>query len=117
MTIPWFRPADRHNYAKFVPIYVAEIKVLESQHPESYQHMAQGGFVVPHPKGHIVNCVATDTPLEQTINREGKQRLHHKLYTLLRCTYKMAKDTSHNNPSQNSPLFGYYEKPASEPER
>ena len=36
--------------------------------------------------------------LEQTINREGKQRWHHRLYTLWRCSYNMAKDTSHNSP-------------------
>jgi hypothetical protein len=70
--LPWFRAAGRHNYAKYVPTYLADMKRLEETHPTSYHHLLSGGFVVRHSANTNFNCVATDTVLEQTINREGK---------------------------------------------
>ena len=44
--VPWFRAAGRNQYRKFVPTYVMEMKLLEREHPESFQHLCDGGFVV-----------------------------------------------------------------------
>ncbi|KAJ4939568.1 hypothetical protein JOQ06_029013 [Pogonophryne albipinna] len=72
--IPWFRAAGRTNYAKYMPVYVAEMKALEHEQPEAYTFMQEGGFVVRRSEDHSFNCVATDQALEQTINREGKSQ-------------------------------------------
>lgn len=39
--IPWFRAAGRANYAKYTPVYVAEMKALEHQQPQAYAFMQQ----------------------------------------------------------------------------
>ncbi|KAK1904701.1 Beta-glucanase [Dissostichus eleginoides] len=70
--IPWFRAAGRMNYAKYMPVYIAEMKALEKSQPDSYKFMREGGFVVRRSDERNFNCVATDQALEQTINREGK---------------------------------------------
>ena len=70
--LPWFRAAGRHNYAKYVPCYITDMKRLQQQHPESYQHLCQGGFVVRRTGHYNFNAVSTDQALEQTINKEGK---------------------------------------------
>lgn len=68
--IPWFRAAGRMKYAKYMPVYIAEMKALEKSKPDSYKFMREGGFVVRRSDERNFNCVATDQ--EQTINREGK---------------------------------------------
>ncbi len=72
--MPWFREAGRTNYAKYMPVYVAEMKSLEHEQQEAYTFMQQGGFVVRRSEDQSFNCVATDQALEQTINREGKSQ-------------------------------------------
>jgi hypothetical protein len=42
----WFTAADRSTYAKFLPVYVANMKALEQAQPESYRHMCNSGFTV-----------------------------------------------------------------------
>ena len=48
------------------------MKRLEQKHPESYQHLCQGGFVFWCTAHYNFNAVSTDQALEQTINKEGK---------------------------------------------
>ena len=66
--------AGRRTYTKFLPTYIADMKALEEQQPDSYQHMKNGGFVVRRTDYHGFNCVATDQVLEQTVNRDGKSK-------------------------------------------
>ena len=73
-SLPWFRAAGKLNYAKYTPIYVADMRALEEQHPQSFQHLVSGGFVVRRTNNHNFNAVSTDQALEQTINREGKNQ-------------------------------------------
>ena len=73
-SLPWFRAAGRLNSAKYTPIYVADMRALEEQHPQSFQHLVSGGFVVRRTNNHNFNAVSTDQALEQTINKEGKSQ-------------------------------------------
>ena len=57
-----------------VPIYVAEMRALQQEHPEAYGFLRDGGFVVRRSDDRMFNSVATDQALEQTINREGKSK-------------------------------------------
>jgi len=72
-TIPWCRAADRGNYAKYLPGYLNDMLSLRELHPQSYQYLQEGGFVVRRSLRRF-NAVASDQALEQTINREGKSQ-------------------------------------------
>ena len=73
-TVPYFILAGRVNYARYTPVYIAEMKQLETRQPRMYEHMLQGGFVVRRSETRVFNCVPTDQALEQTINREAKSQ-------------------------------------------
>ena len=73
-TVSYFILAGRVNYARYTPVYIAEMKQLEKQKPLMYRHMMEGGFVVRRTAGRAFNCVPTDQALEQTINREAKSQ-------------------------------------------
>ena len=72
--IPWFTAAGRSTYAKFVPVYVADMKALEQAQPESYRHMCNSGFTVRRSENHKFNCIAANQALQQTVNKDGKSK-------------------------------------------
>ena len=73
-SIPWFQAAGRNTYAKFVPTYLTDMRALEETHPETYQQLTKGMFVVRRSANNNFNAVATDQALEQTVNKEGKSK-------------------------------------------
>ena len=73
-TVPYFILAGRNKYAKYIPIYVADMKQLQQKQPEMYKHLENGGFVVRRSGKIKFNSVSTDQSLEQTINQEAKGR-------------------------------------------
>ena len=73
-TVPYFFLAGRINYARYTPVYIAEMKRLQEKEPLMYRHMMEGGFVVRRSASRVFNCVPTDQALEQTINREAKSQ-------------------------------------------
>ena len=79
--IPYFFLASRSNYARYTPVYVAEMRRLEVSAPRMFQHMLEGGFVVKRSE-RTFNCVHTDQALEQSINREAKSQGCVISYTL-----------------------------------
>ena len=62
----------RNNYAKYTPVYVVEMRQLETQQPDAYKQLQSGAFVVSRSPMRQFNCVPTDQALEQTVNREAK---------------------------------------------
>ena len=44
--IPYFFLAGCSNYARYTPVYVAEMPHLEVSAPQMFHHMSEGGFVV-----------------------------------------------------------------------
>jgi hypothetical protein len=44
--IPWCFAYDKQNYARFLPIYYAEMSQLHNTHPDVYSHFMDGGFSV-----------------------------------------------------------------------
>lgn len=71
-TIPYFHLAGRTNYARYTPVYVSEMRQLETKQPVMHQFLSRGGFVVRRSDKTKFNSVPTDQALEQTINREAK---------------------------------------------
>ena len=57
-----------------MPVYISDIKQLESEQPQSYHFLSDGGFVVRHTEDHGFNAVSTDQALEQTVNRDAKSK-------------------------------------------
>ena len=70
-TVPYFVLAGRTNYARYTPVYVAEMQQLEKKQPLMYRHMIEGEFVV---RRSTSNCIPTDQAMEQSINREAKSQ-------------------------------------------
>ena len=68
----FFFLAGRVNYSRYAPVYILEMKLLESTQPAMYEHIMRGGFVVRRKTETTFNCVPTDQALEQTINCEAK---------------------------------------------
>ena len=71
-TVPYFILAGRVNYARYTPVYVSEMRQLETKQPEMLKFLDQGGFVVRRSSKSKFNSVPTDQALEQTINRDAK---------------------------------------------
>ena len=69
---PFFHLAGRVNYARYSPVYVSEMRQLETKQPEMHKFLMKRGFVVCRSKRKGFNCVPSDQALEQTINREAK---------------------------------------------
>lgn len=59
----------RISYARYTPVYLAEMMALEETASDMFTHLMNGGFVVRQSEKSF-NCVPTDQALEQSINRE-----------------------------------------------
>lgn len=70
--VPYFILAGRVNYARYTPVYVSEMRQLETKQPEMFKFLEQGGFVVRRSGESKFNSVPTDQALEQSINRDAK---------------------------------------------
>ena len=62
--IPYLFLACRSNYARYTPVYVAEMRHLGVSAPRMFQHMSEGGFLVKRSE-RTFNCVPADQALEQ----------------------------------------------------
>ena len=83
--MPFFFLACRNNYARYTPVYVAEMYHLQTAAPKMFEHLSRGGFVVKLSE-RTFNCVPTDQALEQSINREAKSQGGVVGYTLRKGT-------------------------------
>ena len=64
------------NYARYLPVYIAEMKSLPSTHPAVHSELnsASGEFVAQRQGKHGFSQVACDMAIEQTINRDSKTK-------------------------------------------
>ena len=88
---------------KYTPVYVAEMRQLETEQSDAYKQLQSGAFVVRRPPKRQFNCVPTDQALEQTVNREAKSygwargedgSLEHNLYQK-QCAPLEVRDITH----------------------
>lgn len=61
--LPWFTIYDHTNYARWGPIYLADMKLLEKTAPEVYTEFRNGNFVVKRTKRRF-NQVSADQATE-----------------------------------------------------
>ncbi|KAK3751920.1 hypothetical protein QZH41_007937 [Actinostola sp. cb2023] len=71
--LPHFFAMDRPNYARWLPVYLADMKQLETKHPLVHQEFAQGGHAVSR-SGKPFAQVWTDMALEQSVNADSKSK-------------------------------------------
>lgn len=64
---------DRINYARWLPVYLSDMNMLETSHPEVYKEFIDGNHSVSHSKQPFAQ-VWTDMTLEQSINLDSKSK-------------------------------------------
>ena len=65
--LPWMTIYDHTNYARWGPVYLAEMKGLEISHPELYQEFMEGNFVVKRKDGRF-----NQVPIDQATEWQNK---------------------------------------------
>ena len=71
--VPHFFAMDRINYARWLPVYLSNMNMLETSHPEVYKEFINGNHSVSHSKEPFAQ-VWTDMALEQSINLDSKSK-------------------------------------------
>ena len=70
---PHFFSMDRHNYARFLPVYLADMHQLHEDHPDVYEEFMNGNNPIRRSTKPF-SQVWTDMALEQSINRDSKSK-------------------------------------------
>ena len=71
--VPHFFAMDRPNYARWLPVYIMDMRQLATKHPQVHQEFANGYHAVSR-SGKPFAQVWTDMALEQTINADSKSK-------------------------------------------
>ena len=71
--VPYFFAMDRQNYARWLPVYLMDMKQLVTKHPEVHQEFVNGSHAVSRSSKPFAQ-VWTDMALEQSINADSKSR-------------------------------------------
>jgi len=71
--VPYFFTHDRQNYARWLPVYLADMGQLEQKHPEVYQRFIEGEHAISRSSQPFAK-VWTDMALEQSINLDSKSK-------------------------------------------
>ena len=69
--VPHFFSMDRTNYSRWLPIYLADMQLLEKTAPEVHDEFIKGNHAVNR-CSQPFNQIWTDMALEQSINRDSK---------------------------------------------
>lgn len=68
--LPWFAQYDHTNYTRWGAVYLADVMLLETSHPDVHREFMNGNFVVKT-TGNTFNQLSTDQALEH-VNKVGK---------------------------------------------
>ena len=60
----WFHAYDRTNYARYLPLYWAEMKNLPNTHPEAHKKFLQGEFSIQRSSVRGFSQTAVDQTVE-----------------------------------------------------
>ena len=69
--LPHFFAMNRQNYARYLPVYLADMQQLELTHPDVYNEFSAGNHTISR-SGQPFLQVSTDMALEQSINTDSK---------------------------------------------
>ena len=65
---------DRTNYARWMPIYLADMHKLEERHPQVFQEFSAENHSISRSQQQPFAQVWTDMALEQSINLDSKSK-------------------------------------------
>ncbi|KAG0712998.1 hypothetical protein GWK47_017209 [Chionoecetes opilio] len=68
--IPWCFAMNKVNYARYLPVYYAQMTQLHETCPELYRHFNQGYFSVQLRPGNPFARIAVDQTTEETVNKD-----------------------------------------------
>lgn len=71
--VPYFFAMDRHNCSRWLPVYLSDMKRLETKHARVHQEFMNGDHVVSR-SSNPFSPVSTDMALEQSINADSKAK-------------------------------------------
>ena len=71
--VPYFFAMDRPNYARWLPVYIMDMRQLANKHPEVHQEFINGNHAVSRSNKPFAK-VWTDMALKQSINADSKSR-------------------------------------------
>lgn len=100
---PYFFAMDRHNYARWLPVYLADMHQIESKHPRVHDEFMSGNHVVCR-SSHPFSQVSTDMALEQSINADSKAKGGIIGISIMPSTLQRCFLTSHERAAITSSL-------------
>ena len=68
--IPWCFALDKINYARYIPVYYAQMPRLQETSPVLHDHFLNGGFSVQLRNEHPFAIIAVDQTTEETYNKD-----------------------------------------------
>lgn len=71
--VPYFFSMDRVNYARWLPVYLSDMNMLESKRPDVYREFMAGSHSVSRSEQPFAQ-VWPDMALEQSINLDSKSK-------------------------------------------
>lgn len=80
--IPWSFAYDRHNYARYLPVYYRDMARLEIDHPQDYNQFISGGFSVQLGPKNPFGRVPVDQAIKETTNRDTQAQGGTKGFSL-----------------------------------
>lgn len=72
--IPYMFAYDNINYARYLPVYLAQMTNLPRTNPQAHHHFLSGSFGVQRSRKHGFSQLPVDQTIEQTVNRSSKAR-------------------------------------------
>ena len=71
--LPYFYAMDRPNYARWLPVYLMDMRQLATKHPDVHHEFVNGNHAVSRSSNPFAQ-VWTDMALEQSINTDSKSK-------------------------------------------
>ena len=68
--IHWCFALDKINYARYLPVYYAQMSRLQETSPVLHDHFLNGGFSVQLRNEHPFASIAVDQTTEETVNKD-----------------------------------------------
>ena len=72
MMIPWCFAYDKINYARYLPVYYAQMTNLPAEHPDVHQNFMEGHFSVQLSDESPFARIPVDQTTEVTVNKDTK---------------------------------------------
>ncbi|KXJ20012.1 hypothetical protein AC249_AIPGENE15286 [Exaiptasia diaphana] len=71
--VPYFYSMNRMNYSRWLPVYLADMNMLQTTHPAVHEEFLNGNHSVSHGRNRF-SQVWSDMALEQSINLDSKSK-------------------------------------------